>query len=79
MPARAVITTPFPTVRETAREMGVGEARLRWLERLMTAIARGREGRVMRILALGGTARPRVKRATAAGRSATKRKRTDGR
>jgi len=79
MQARAVITTPFPTVRETAREMRVGQARLRWLERLMTAIARGREGQVMRVLALGGPARPRAKRETTAGRSAPKRRRADGR
>ncbi len=50
MPAKAVITTPVPTVQETAREMGVAKARVRQLRRLMTAIVEGRDGRVVRFL-----------------------------
>lgn len=63
MPAKAVITTPFPTVQETAKEMGVAEKRVRLLSRLMMAIVRG----------TGGAAASTPKRG--AKRGVTKRKR----
>lgn len=75
MPAKAMITTPFPTVQETAKEMGVTEKRVRQLRRLMTAIVEGRDGRVVRFLTATGTATARAKRRAAAKRGVTKRKR----
>ena len=45
MPAKVMITTPMPTVEETAREMGVSRKRVRQLARLMTAIMEGRPGK----------------------------------
>lgn len=71
MPAKAMITTPFPTVQETAKEMGVTEKRVRQLERLMTAIVEGCDRRVVRTLTR--TANSRAKRR--AKRGVTKRKR----
>ena len=79
MPAKAVITAPFPTVRETAKEMGVAEKRVRQLRRLMTAIVEGRDGRVARFLAVTGTAVSRATRRAAAKRRVTKRKQTSRR
>ena len=64
MPVKAVIITPFPTVEETAREMGVGEKRVRQLTRLVAAIVEGRSG---------------TKKAPATKRATTKRKRTSHR
>lgn len=75
MPAKAMITASFPTVQETAKEMGVTEKRVRQLRRLMTAIVEGRDGRVARFLTATGTATARAKRRTAAKRGVTKRKR----
>jgi hypothetical protein len=69
MASKAVITTPFPTVRETAREMGVAEARVRWLSKLILAIVAGRD------LA----AASRAKRRVAARRRTTTRKRAASR
>lgn len=45
MPARAVITTPYPSVAETAKEVCVGKKRVRELARLMQAVAAGRIGK----------------------------------
>ena len=79
MQAKIVITTRFPTVEETAREMGVGERRVRQLRRLMMAIVQGRDGRIVRFLTAGGTAAPRAKKKTTAKHDTAKRKRTAGR
>ena len=74
MPAKAVITAPFPTVQETAKEMGVARARVRQLRRLMAAIVEGRDGRVARFLT--GTAPAGPKRRAVATRRDAKRKQT---
>jgi hypothetical protein len=74
VPAKAVITTPFPTVQETAREMGVTEKRVRLLEKLVAAIVEGRDGRVARFLTASGMAASRTKRRSAAKGRVTKRK-----
>lgn len=74
MPAKAVITAPFPTVQETAKEMGVAKQRVRQLRRLMAAIVEGRDRRVVRFLTGTGTAEP--KRRAAARRRVAKRKQT---
>ncbi|OLC65859.1 MAG: hypothetical protein AUH69_08455 [Actinobacteria bacterium 13_1_40CM_4_65_12] len=79
MPAKAVITTPFPTVQETAREMGVAAKRVRLLRKLMTTIVKGQDGRVVRFLTHGGMAASRAKRRAAAKGSVTKRKRASHR
>ena len=79
MPAKAVITAPFPTVQETAKEMGVAEKRVRQLRRLMTAIVEGRDGRVVRFLTVTGAAASRAKRRAAVKRRVTKRKQTSRR
>ncbi len=74
MPARAVITASFPTVQETAKEMGVAKQRVRQLRRLMAAIVEGRDWRVVRFLT--GTATVRPKRRAAARCRVAKRKQT---
>ena len=38
MRARAVIVTPFPSVEETAAELGIGKARVERITRLMEQI-----------------------------------------
>jgi len=42
MRAPAVIMTPFPSVDETAAELGVGKARIRRMTRLMKQITQAR-------------------------------------
>ena len=79
MRAKAVITTPFPMVQETAKEMGVTEKRVRQLRRLMTAIVEGRDGRVVRFLTVSGAGASKAKRRVAAKRRVTKRKQTSRR
>ena len=74
MPAKAVIAAPFPTVQETAKEMGVVKARVRQLRRLMAAIVEGRDGRVVRFLT--GTPPAGPKRRAVAKRRVAKRKQT---
>ena len=71
MGAKAVITTPFPTVQETAREMGVAAKRVRLLRKLMAAITEGKDDR-LRIV--GGTAALKAQRRPAGRSRVTKRK-----
>ena len=76
MPAKAVITAPFPSVEETAREMGVADQRVRQLRRLVTAIVEGRDGRVVRFLAPRERAVRKAKKKVTAKRRVAAHKRT---
>jgi len=42
---RTMISSPVPTVEQTAAKLGVGSRRVRQLERMMDRIARRRSGR----------------------------------
>lgn len=67
MQPRTVIATPYPSIRATAEEVGVGQARVHQLRRLMEAIARGQTVVSLALLGTRRSARHKAARVRKAG------------